>query len=388
MTSKICFVMTDAVSFNLLYRDQLEYLRDQADIDITLICGGSPEQLATLRARNIGQVVDLDFQRQPSVLKDGKALVRLSAYMLSHRFDVVIYITPKAMLLGSIASAMTRQKRRIAFSVGRPYENFLGIKKRVFQGFDVLSFALSHEVLFVSKSLRSVCLKEGLVNKSKARVIDQGSFSGIDVKCLAPVSLEHKKALRQKYQLPIDAFVICVVGRVCTDKGFADIGAIAQKLKEKNIHFIFAGALEDTLGESVVEAIVKDNKGVYLPTSMDVHEVFQCADLHLFLSHREGFGNVAIEAASCAIPTFAYDVVGVKDSVNDGVSGRKFALKDISAVTEAIAHAADDAHFKTRYPQARDWAMAHFERQQLWDDYLDFYLSNVDHRDQQRRANI
>ena len=378
MTLKICFLMTDAVSFNVLYRDQLEYIRDHSNVDITLICGGDEQQLDILRARNIGKVIDLNFQRKPSLFKDAQALLLLIRYMLSHRFDVVVYLTPKALLLGSMASAFTLQKRRIAFSVGRAYENFSGLKKKVFQGLDTLSFALSHEVLFVSESLLSVCLEEKILKKSKASVIDNGSFNGINVDLLQPVAQIEKESLKKKYKVPVNTFVIGVVGRVCDDKGFKDIEYISEKLRDENVYFIFIGDFEDDIGKTVVEKVVEDNKGIYIPANSNVHEVFQCADLHLFLSYREGFGSVAIEAASCAVPTFAYDVVGVKDSVKEGVSGRKFNFQDMSSVTEAIRDAATDKEFEKRYPDARDWAIANFERKQLWQSYLSFYMSSKD----------
>ena len=387
MTLKICFLMTDAVSFNVLYRDQLEYIRDHADVEITLICGGDKQQLDILRERKIGKVINLNFQRKPSLFKDAQSLALLTRYMLSNRFDVVVYLTPKALLLGSIASAVTLQKRRIAFSVGRAYENFSGLKKRVFQGLDILSFGLSHEVLFVSESLLSVCLEENILKKSKATVIDNGSFNGIDTDLLQPMAQLEKEALRKKYKIPDNTFVICVVGRVCDDKGFKDIEYISEKLRAENVYFMFIGDCEDDVGKVVVEKVVKDNRGVYIPANPNVHEVFQCADLHLFLSYREGFGSVAIEAASCAVPTFAYDVVGVKDSVKEGISGRKFNFKDMSSVAEAISAAATDKEFEKRYPDARDWAIANFERKQLWQSYLSFYLRNRDDRvNDKRRA--
>ena len=378
MRSKICFIMTDAVSFNVLYRNQLEYMRDHSDFDITLICGGNETQLDALRARNLAEVIDLDFQRKPSVWQDGKSLLLLTRYLLFNRFDVVVYLTPKALLLGSMASAFTLQKRRIAFSVGRAYENFAGTKKLAFQSLDKLSFGLSHEVLFVSDSLLDVCLKEQVIKKSKATVIDNGSFNGIDIDVLRPVNHEEKVMLRQRYNVPVDAFVICVVGRICADKGLKDIGDIAASLIDENIYFIFIGDFEDDIGKRIVDRITSEGKGVYIPANPEVHEVFQCADLHLFLSYREGFGSVAIEAASCGIPTFAYDVVGVKDSVKDGVSGQKLPLRDTIAVTSAIRQAAADIDFNRKYPKAREWAIEHFEQKALWQRYLDFYLHDIE----------
>ena len=377
MSFKICFLVTDAVSFNALYRNQLEYMRDNSDFDITLICGGNEAQLDILRARNIGKVVNLNFQRKPSLFEDTKSLALLTRYFLLNRFDVVVYLTPKALLLGSIASAFTLQKRRIAFSVGRAYENFSGFKKRIFQGFDTLSFALSHEVLFVSESLLAVCLEERILKNSKATVIDNGSFNGIDIDLLSPIDQQKKDALREKYKVPLDCFLVCVVGRVCEDKGLTDIGYISETLKEENVHFIFIGGFEDDVGQAVVEKMVKDNRAVYIPANPNVHEVFQCADLHLFLSYREGFGSVAIEAASCGIPTFAYDVVGVKDSVKEGVSGQKFKFKDAATVATAISTATTDEGFKDKYPEARGWATAHFEQKKLWQSFLSFYLRSL-----------
>ena len=254
----------------------------------------------------------------------------------------------------------------------------MNLKKKVFQGLDTLSFALSHEVLFVSESLLSVCLEEKILKKSKASVIDNGSFNGINVDLLQPVAQIEKESLKKKYKVPVNTFVIGVVGRVCDDKGFKDIEYISEKLRDENVYFIFIGDFEDDIGKTVVEKVVEDNKGIYIPANSNVHEVFQCADLHLFLSYREGFGSVAIEAASCAVPTFAYDVVGVKDSVKEGVSGRKFNFQDMSSVTEAIRDAATDKEFEKRYPDARDWAIANFERKQLWQSYLSFYMSSKD----------
>lgn len=40
MKKKVCFVMTDAFSFNVLCRGQLEFLKQNYDVDVTLVAGG------------------------------------------------------------------------------------------------------------------------------------------------------------------------------------------------------------------------------------------------------------------------------------------------------------------------------------------------------------
>lgn len=366
--------MTDAISFNVLSRGQLEYIRDNSNFDITLICGGSPEQLDILRERNIGRVVNARFQRKPSLLKDVESLTFLTYYLLFNRFDVIIYSTPKALLLGSVASFFSMQNRRVAVVQGRVYENYKGLKKQVFQNFDRLSFSVSHNVVFVSESLAEVCKKEKIIDNKKAEVINKGSFNGVDTKLFKPVNLKKKYDLREKFGIPLESYVVCIVGRICEDKGIKDISFLVEELYNKNIKFVFVGKFEDEIAKNIVETIVENNQGYYISHTSDIHEVFQFSDLHLFLSYREGFGNVAIEAASCGIPTFAYDVVGVKDSVNENISGRKFEFKDISSVTKALNEASRDTHFNEKYKYARDWVFENYNRKRVWQSYLNFYL--------------
>ncbi len=50
----------------------------------------------------------------------------------------------------------------------------------------------------------------------------------------------------------------------------------------------------------------------------------------------EGFGMVAIEAASQGVPTVAFRVGGIPDAIADGVSGRLIAPGDYAALSDAI----------------------------------------------------
>lgn len=376
MTSKICFIVTDAISFNVIYKGQLEYFKELTDLDITLICSGSEEEINLLKSRNVGRVVKMPLVRKPSIIKDFYCLSRLSFFFIYNRFDIVVYSTPKALLLGSLATFLTMQKVRVAIVFGRAYENFTGFKKLVFQHLDKLSFSISHDVLFISKSLLDVCKQEGLID-NKAKMVNKGSFSGVDTDLFKPIDSSEKSDLRERLGLPLDSYLVCVVGRICEDKGIKDIEYLAKNLGNKNIKFLFVGRFEDEASKAIVEKIVNDKQGFYIPHTSTIYEIFQCSDLHLFLSRREGFGNVAIEAASCGLPTFAYDVVGVKDSVSNNVSGQKFALKDVSSIRQALDEASINTQFYKQYISARDWVIENFKETKIWQSYLNFYLKKT-----------
>lgn len=377
MSKKICFLITDAVSFNVLCRGQLEYIRDNSDFDITLICGGSKEQLDILRARKVGKVIDAKMLRKPSLFRDIRSLSFLIYYLTSNRFDLVVYSTPKALLLGSIAGFLSGQKKRVAVVHGRVYENFKGVKKQIFQNFDKFSFAISDKVVFVSTSLLQNYIDEKIIHEKNTNVLGRGSFNGVSTEFFRPVDIEEKAKLRKNMKISSDSFLICVVGRICVDKGIKDIQELLKFLTNENIKVIFVGAFEDEASKIIVEKVVDSKQGYYIPYTSKIYEIFQCSDLHLFMSHREGFGNVAIEAASCGVPTFAYDVVGIKDSVNEGVSGKKFVFKDIENIAKEINKAASNPNFKLEYKLARDWSIENFDQKIVWQNYLDFYSKNV-----------
>ena len=111
---RLCIIVTDAISFNVLYEDQLEYLSNNA-VQLTLICGGSNEEIFKLRERCVGKVVNLGFVRKTSIFIDALVLLRLIWHFIWNRYPTVIYTT-LALLLGSIASFFTRQEKSCLLS--------------------------------------------------------------------------------------------------------------------------------------------------------------------------------------------------------------------------------------------------------------------------------
>lgn len=361
--------MTDAISYKMLCRDQLEYFRDNTNFEITLISGGSKKDIKELVDRNVGTVYDAKLERRPSLIKDFRSLIYLTTFIYNNKFDLVIYSTPKALLLGSIATLLTRQKKSIAVIQGRAYEKFTGNKRLFYQMLDKVSLASPKNVVFVSKSLKNVYLSENLLNSKKAHVLGHGSFNGVDTR---KFNKNNKTKLNYK-----STFNVLIAGRVCYDKGFLDFLEILKYIKNRNIKFQLVGPIEDKKLEELLYKTISENDNVeHVPYTDDIQTYFRDADLHLFLTHREGFGNVAIEAASSGIPTFAYDdVIGVKDSVKDGVSGKKFVFQDFKSIANAIDRASIDPDFDKRYPKAREWVIENFEQQKVWNAYLEFYNS-------------
>lgn len=378
MKFKLCLIVTDAISFNVLYRGQLEYLT-QRGFELTLICGGAFPEIEKLRSRKVGTVIDLGLVRRPQPWLDLLSLLKLVWHLTLHRYDLVVTSTPKALLLGSVAAFITAQSRRIAFFQGRVYENFDGLRRRIYRFLDLLTIACVHEALFVSKSLLAEFLKELPTTSTKGHVLASGSGNGVCTQTFSPnaVSATRLDAIRNVAGIRGSEFVVLVIGRMCRDKGLTEVADVVRRvsLSEKEVRFILVGSSEDNDAREQLQMILGSGIATHVEFTPDVVPYFALADLHLFLTHREGFGNVAIEAAAMGVPTFAFDVVGVRDSVAKGISGNRFSVGDTKSVATAILSlCCDRESMQKEFSGAREWVNQHFLQAYVWKNYADFYM--------------
>lgn len=372
---RLALIVTDAYAFNVLGRGQLEYFKSRG-VELSLYCGGSAEDMATLRKRELGRVTHIPFRRPPHPLFDFLALALLLWWLSVRRYDGVVSSTPKAMLLGSIAAALTRQPNRTALVRGRAYETDAGLRRKVFLLFDRIAFACSHRVIFVSRSLKDAYLADGGWRRSEEfAVLGNGSSNGIDLDRFKPVSQQERSALRERLGVPEDRFVILVAGRIAPDKGIAEAIELIHRLQDvPELLWVFVGGVED---DELYQRLRRFDPSFvrHHAHTARIADWFAAANLHFMPSKREGLGNVMLEAAACGVPTIGFKVVGVIDGVADGVSGRLFEWGDLDGVEAEIRRAAADPRaYSQAYSGARQWVAERFEQRQVWDRYLTAYV--------------
>lgn len=371
----LAFVITDAVSFNLLMAGQLEYLKARG-VQITLFCGGSEDEIRKLRIRDVGLIRSIPLKRRPNLFCDLFALTTLIFFMLRTRFDAVITSTPKAMLLGTLAATLACQRQRIIIIRGRVYENKGGLSRWFYLQLDKLAITCATKVLFISRSLQLSFESDGLRLGMKGSILGCGSSNGVDVKRFRPVESDQKKQkIRSVLNLPADSFIALSVGRLNADKGIFEAAEIIKQIgPRQDLIWLFVGSVEDESAAALLRSLQHHNVRL-IARATEIERYFQAADLHIFLSHREGFGNVAIEAAASAVPTFAFNVVGVRDSVMDGFTGRLFERDDITGLREAIEEAvANRGTWGRCYPEMRSMIVERFSSEQVWERYAEVFI--------------
>ena len=84
-------------------------------------------------------------------------------------------------------------------------------------------------------------------------------------------------------------------------------------------------------------------------------------DINVLASREEGLGISVIEASACALPSVVTDCTGLKEVVDDGITGITFDTDRRDQLTAALLQRADDPTLRAQYgAAAREKAVATF----------------------------
>jgi glycosyltransferase involved in cell wall biosynthesis len=93
-------------------------------------------------------------------------------------------------------------------------------------------------------------------------------------------------------------------------------------------------------------------------------------------SHREGFGNVIIEAASCHLPAIASNIYGLNDAVQDGYSGLLHEVKSSASIQQCMECVLNNpSKTDAMKNNARKRVKKVFDEKLLINEFIAFYKS-------------
>lgn len=177
-------------------------------------------------------------------------------------------------------------------------------------------------------------LERRVVSPARLRIMP----NGIEVGELPPEGAD-RAALRAELGLPQADVVWLSVGRLEPQKAHdVALHAVARLVREgRSLHLLIVGegaqlaALEELRGCLGLEGHV-----TFLGYRNDVDALMRAADGLLLASRWEGLPNVILEALVAGLPVVATDVGGVRELVEDGVSGLVVPPDDPAALATAI----------------------------------------------------
>ena len=143
-------------------------------------------------------------------------------------------------------------------------------------------------------------------------------------------------ALRQSWGVELDDFVLLHVGRIAAEKNLTLLVKVYNQLKSRNarVRLVMVG---DGPEKNAFMAQVPEAICVGVKTGEALAACYASADLFVFPSKTETFGNVTLEAMSSGLPVVAFDYAAAAQYVTAD-SGRLVPLDDQQGFVEACVN--------------------------------------------------
>jgi len=309
-------------------------------------------------------------------IKDLKALFQIAKHFIKLKPDIVNVGTPKMGLLGMLVAFILGVKNRIYTCRGLRFETEKGIKRILLMAVEKMTVKLAHQVIYVSPSMFQAALNGGVAQESKSIVTLPGSSNGVNIQAFNRnnISVVERNKLIAKYDLQ-GKTVIGFVGRVSLHKGVYELFDAFELLYNENcdLKLIMMGHLKC---DPSFEMKIKKHRGViHIPFQDDVPLYMSLFDIFVLPSWREGFPNVPIQAAALGLPVIVSNSTGCIDSVQDGINGTIFQVKDSMALLKSIKRYLDNPELRIQHgSNGLEWAK-HFAQEKIWNTFNSIYIS-------------
>lgn len=377
--SRLVYIVTVPVTAKRLLQGQLEYLCGQGFEAIVISSPGSDLQAVADSERVV--TIAVPMQREIDVWQDLVSLWRLYRVLRELKPDIVNASTAKAGFLGTLAAWFARVPVRVYFPRGLRMETLSGVKRFVLYVTGRIAAACACRVVCNSESLRQVYVDLGLAPAAKTMVLAAGSDNGLNSERFLATegTPQQSQAMREQLGIPESAPVIGFVGRLTRDKGIMELLDAFEKALElfPDARLLVVGPFEegDPVPASYVQRLRAHPQIILTGYVMDTAPYYQLMDLFVFPSHREGFGNVLIEAAAAGVPAVGFRVTGVVDAVVDGETGTLVALRDVEALADAIRMYLNDPELRRKHGQAGcERVLRDFCQETIWEALYQEYV--------------
>jgi glycosyltransferase involved in cell wall biosynthesis len=370
-------MVTAPQSVGALMRGQVGYLAENG-FDVTVLCGNSKHLESAQRVTPVPLYV-VSWSRDIDVIRDIQSFFQVLKLIRRTRPTIAVFSTPKAGLVGSIASFLQRVPRRVYILRGLRYETSVGRRRAVLRFLERVACACSHRVVCVSPSLRDVVLSERLAPESKVVVLGSGSSNGVDSERFArtEASMLVAAGIRAECAIPADAFVVGFIGRINVDKGVIELLTAFAALRRqfRDVYLVIAGEVESQqlLPEWCSKELQEGERVHCLGLVSDSAIFYSVIDALALPTYREGFPNVVLEAGAAARAVVTTRATGAIDSVIDGVTGLVCEVRDAKSLQNSLETLILDRDLAERMGlAARDRVLREFSNERVWQNWSEF----------------
>lgn len=273
------------------------------------------------------------IQRNIKIISDIKLFFLLVIFFLKNKkFDMIVTITPKAGIFGTLVGLIFNIKKRVHIFTGQVWSTKKGLFKFLLILFDKLIIIFSTDILFDSKN-QIYFIKDFIKTKKKLSTVHYGSINGVDLKMFKKNDYK-RKIMRKKYHIKLNKIVLLYAGRLNHDKGIENLVQTFKIIRKnnKNICLFLVGHDE----RNFFKTYRKEKDIKFINFSNNLVDYFSMSDIFCTFTKREGFGVSVIQASACNLPIFCNNIYGLRDSVKNNVTGIKFNLDNKKLILKKL----------------------------------------------------
>ncbi|MCM3650846.1 glycosyltransferase family 4 protein [Metabacillus litoralis] len=181
-----------------------------------------------------------------------------------------------------------------------------------------------------------------------------------------------KQEVREQFQIK-EKYILSYVGRLAPEKDIETLLSLSLQLPEKiknQVHWLIVGD-----GPSKEEMSKKAPENMtfagYL-NGENLAKVYTSSDIFVFPSPTETFGNVVLEALATGTPVIGANSGGVKNIIQQEVTGYLCEPQNIEQFKHALIHLLENNNLRTNMSEeARTYALS-----QTWDHIFEGLLKD------------
>lgn len=374
---KLLRITTVSHSLDLLLKGQLKYISSKG-FNVYIACS-KDKNVSNIERREGVTYHELYLTRTFNPIQDIISLFKAIRLLVKLKPAIVHTHSPKAGIVGMIASYFCRIPLKIHTVAGLPLTEAKGIKKWILTKVEKITYRCADFVLSNSVNQKEY-IEKYIYKGHKLKVIGKGSSNGIDLEYFDPslFTRDDIDLLKAKYNISEDDVVYCFVGRLANYKGINELIEVFERLnkKYKETKLFLIGPYEDLnpLDSRTIQLIKCNNNIIALGHQDDVRSFMVMSDIFVFPSYREGFPQALMQAAAMKLSCIASDINGCVEIIEDGKTGLIVPPKDVDALYNASEKLLKNKHLRKQYSENARITMEHdFEQKAFWNKLIQFY---------------
>ena len=328
-------------------------------------------------------VSDCDNQYSISIARTPFSLTNLRAYkelkkiLYENQYDILHCHTPMGGVIGRLAADKLHKQGKIKiiytahgfhFYKGAPLFNWLAyypVERWLAGRTDVL-ITINGEDYDIAR-------------KFNAGEVFYVPGVGIDVAKFSKKAVSRSE-MREKLGLSDSDFVLLSVGELIVRKNHSLVlkvlGDLKQKGKLGNLQYLICGCgvLENELKKKACELGIADIVH-FLGYRNDVNEIYNAADLFIFVSLQEGLPVALMESMASGVPVICSNIRGNTDLIENGKNG-EIIENNASALTDALEKLKEDGVLRERYAREAASTITGFDISLIKEKMENIYLQN------------